>query len=385
MTPEPSLHDRLALAASAWFDRQHQAVATRLSVAALPGVAPPPAGALWAWLAAQWPAGLGPLVVNPMREDWVDATALAACQAPQLRLEAPAFLAPALLDPQAGLAPDQRVLRLGAPGTVPPGTGWCVLPAAPGAGQVAGVAWVLAGADQPEAALQALAQGAAAVQGWPLEDVAAPRPATGRRAPNAELRVVTDLLQRLDRDESPARLEAVLKGAPALGFRLLRYLNSPGFGLAVEVQSFQHAVMLLGSQRLRRWLALLLASSADDPRARPLMLLAVRRALLMESLLPEGDPLRGEAFLCGVFSLLDRMLGQPMPQLLADLPVAQAVGTALLDRQGPLAPLLALAEVAEREVPQDVVEAAADLLLTPGEVNRALWRALVLAQRLLAG
>jgi EAL and modified HD-GYP domain-containing signal transduction protein len=56
----------------------------------------------------------------------------------------------------------------------------------------------------------------------------------------------------------------VLKNDPTLAFRLLRYINSPAFGLRVEVTRFRHAIMLLGYQRLKRWLALLLASASKD-------------------------------------------------------------------------------------------------------------------------
>ena len=54
--------------------------------------------------------------------------------------------------------------------------------------------------------------------------------------------------------------------------RLLRYINSPAFGLRVEISSFSHAIMMLGYQRLKRWLAPLLDGtirSAFARRGRP--------------------------------------------------------------------------------------------------------------------
>jgi len=58
----------------------------------------------------------------------------------------------------------------------------------------------------------------------------------------------------------------------------------------VEINSFGHALMMLGYQRLKRWLALLLASSAKGSNAKPTMYAAVRRGLLMEELAREhGD------------------------------------------------------------------------------------------------
>ena len=41
-------------------------------------------------------------------------------------------------------------------------------------------------------------------------------------------------------------IEAALKQDVALSYKLLRYINSAGFGLSCEVQSFRHAVTILG-------------------------------------------------------------------------------------------------------------------------------------------
>jgi AraC-like DNA-binding protein len=89
--------------------------------------------------------------------------------------------------------------------------------------------------------------------------------------------------------------------------------------------------MLLGYGRLKRWLALLLASSTKDANAKPLLFAAVRRGLLLEELVRhQGDAeLRGEMFICGVFSLLDRLLNQPFVELLASVPVPERVRQAL--------------------------------------------------------
>jgi EAL and modified HD-GYP domain-containing signal transduction protein len=167
----------------------------------------------------------------------------------------------------------------------------------------------------------------------------------------------------------------------------MRYLNSPGFGLSVEISSFRHALMILGYQRLKRRLALLVTSAIDDPDLKPLMHLAVRRGLLMEELVrPGGDEaLRNELFICGVFSTLDRMIGQPFEQLLKSIPVQESVASALVDDSGPCAPFLALARAVEAESAYDIREVADTLLLTVGDVNRALVKALVHAHSLTAG
>jgi EAL and modified HD-GYP domain-containing signal transduction protein len=200
----------------------------------------------------------------------------------------------------------------------------------------------------------------------------------------ADLQVVMSLISAVDKEAPVSQLEAILKRDPTLAFRLMRYLNSPAFGLSVEINSFGHALMLLGYQRLKRWLALLLASSSKDVNAKPLLFAAVRRGLLMEELVrQQGDAeLRGELFICGVFSLLDRLLGQPMAELLASVPVPERVAQALRSEGGPHAPLLALVQAVEAAAAYDIREQAEALLIAPGELNRAVLAALAAARQL---
>ena len=221
--------------------------------------------------------------------------------------------------------------------------------------------------------------------GWPVGD--APGADSKAKPIPAGVTTVVDLMQRVDRQEPAEKLEAVVKNDPTLAFRLMRYLNSPGFGLSVEISSFRHALMILGYQRLKRWLALLVTSAIDDPDLKPLMQLAVRRGLLMEEIARPGgdDALRNELFICGVFSTLDRMIGQPFEQLLKTIPVQESVAQALAHDTGPCAPFLALARAVETESAYDIRECAEALMLSVGDVNRALAKSLVHAHSLTKG
>ncbi len=229
---------------------------------------------------------------------------------------------------------------------------------------------------------QAFERDAVAVVGWPLDDEL-PK-ASSRAAVPPDVQVVLELISGVDRDVPASKLEMVLKREPTLAFRLMRYLNSPAFGLSVEITSFGHALMLLGTQRLKRWLALLLASASKGNNARPLMHAAVRRGLMMEELArTHGDAeLRGQMFICGVFSLLDRLLNQPFADMLNNLPVPDRVQQALLGQGGPFSPYLALVKAVEQESAFDTREAAELLMLDISEVNRAFMHALLAGRQL---
>ena len=88
-------------------------------------------------------------------------------------------------------------------------------------------------------------------------------------------------------------------------------------------------------------------------------------------------------FICGVFSLLDRMMGQPFAELLSSIPVPEACASALVRRQRPATSrYLELVRAIEPESLFDIRDAAEALMLTAAEVNRALLRALVAARQL---
>lgn len=196
--------------------------------------------------------------------------------------------------------------------------------------------------------------------------------------------VILQLINLVRQQASTDRIEEVLKKDPTLSFNLLRFINSAGFGLRNEITSFRQAVILLGLKRLFRWAALLMATSkaGDAPPAAGST--AVVRGRLMELLatevLPPED--RDNAFVTGVFSLLDTMLHLPMPQALQSLSLPGDVTAALLEGKGPLAPLLQLTLACESEDDVRFAEAATALRLNNRQVNMAHLQALVWADEL---
>ncbi|HMW22052.1 MAG TPA: HDOD domain-containing protein [Burkholderiaceae bacterium] len=246
----------------------------------------------------------------------------------------------------------------------------------------------------------AFGRGAIAVVGWPLQSPPKEEPPErptlrGLRAPaggrssldnsRPELSAIIQLINQVEDEVPLSDLEATLKRDPTLAFKLMRYINSPLFGLRTEISSFGHAVMLLGYQRLKRWLALLLVTAGDDANQRPLMYAALRRGLMMEALAIEmGDEdHKGDMFICGIFSLLDRMLNKPFDALLQSIPVVDQVEQALLGTGGPYQHALDLVRATEGGFGLDIREQAEASLLDMRRVNRALLHALGGAQQLM--
>ena len=398
MSLDHAVLDQVVLGATSLFDARRAPVAAHLTVYPQRPDAGIDAAGLLQVIDVLAPPEAGPLLLSVANETGLRAL-LAAPTAPHLMLEVPGFM---LTDPELAVLLQERVaqgLSLVLGGRVPesaPQHLWSLfqavtvdranirnpLPAGLGGRPLQRY---FIGADGPAMSAGALKAGFSAVVGWAVGD--APAAGSKARPIPVGVTIVVDLMQRVDREEPAEKLEAVVRNDPTLAFRLMRYLNSPGFGLSVEISSFRHALMILGYQRLKRWLALLMTSAIDDPDMKPLMQVAVRRGLLMEEIARPGgdDALRNELFICGVFSTLDRMIGQPFEQLLKTIPVQESVANALAHDTGPCAPFLALARAVEAESAYDIREAAEALMLSVGDVNRALARSLVHAHSLTKG
>jgi EAL and modified HD-GYP domain-containing signal transduction protein len=142
---------------------------------------------------------------------------------------------------------------------------------------------------------------------------------------------------------------------------------------------------MLGYAPLYRWLVLLLATASTSGYSPVLMETAVVRARLCELLGPTYLP-RSEGehlFVAGMFSLLDRLLGLPMNEVLDTIQLPEQVVQALLGREGVYGPYLALAEACELN--SDLVASlAASLDISPLDVNKAHLSALAWAQNVAA-
>jgi EAL and modified HD-GYP domain-containing signal transduction protein len=195
---------------------------------------------------------------------------------------------------------------------------------------------------------------------------------------------ILQLINLVRQQASTNEIEDVLKRDPTLSFNLLRFINSAGFGMRSEVTSFKHAVMLLGLNRLFKWAALLITTSNANDTPPAIGTTAVVRGRLMELLATEvlSPEDCDNAFVVGVFSLLDAMLGMSMEVALASVSLPANVTDALLHRTGPLAPFLELTEACETGDDAAFARAATTLGLGSAQINWAHLQALAWAETL---
>ncbi len=195
---------------------------------------------------------------------------------------------------------------------------------------------------------------------------------------------IVRLLNMVRNEAETKEIEAALKLDVALSYKLLRYINSPAFGLMVEVQSFRHAVTILGMEKLNKWLSLLLVSASKDPSAPALMQAALARGRFMELVGAQFVEKRevDNLFITGAFSLIDVLLGTTMEEVLGEMNLPEPITDALLRGEGMIRPFLDLAIACERLDPTALTEQMNKLQIPAEDVGRALVSAVAFADAL---
>ena len=390
---------QVAFGYSPFIDKNRAVTATRLTVFPLKPDAVPDAAQLLHAVGGVWPADGARVSLNVASESLLQDL-LTAQPSGNVMVEIPAFMAcdPANTAAIVALRTNGNTLMLKGrplqelPREVLPCFKYSVIDVAddrrtdgskPPPGVERSITHVQAGVRTIAEMEQAFARGAEAVLGWPIDDVVQGGSAKSR-ASQPDMQAMVELIRQVDAAEPIEKLENTLKRDPSLAFKLMRYINSPAFGLRVEISSFRHAIMMLGYKRLKRWVALLLATASKDVNMKPVMFAAVRRGLLMEELgrASSDEEMRSELFICGVFSLLDRMFQQPFSELLSNIPVPERVFQALAKDEGPFQPYVNMVRAIENESLFDFREAADALMMSVSEVNRAQLRALTAASQL---
>ncbi len=235
--------------------------------------------------------------------------------------------------------------------------------------------------DNPDEARQCLDAGFHLFQGYYF---AKPLVITGKRMSHSELALM-QLLGLVMSDAETEAIEKVFKQNPGLSFNLLRLTNSAAAGSRVKITSLANAIMVLGRRQLQRWLQLLVYT--NDNRTSfpdPLLQLAATRGKTMELLVKRipgcTKTMEDQAFMVGIMSLMNTLLGMPLAEIISPLNPPAEIRDALLSRQGPLGQLLAMIELLESYN----IDAANELLdnlapLDTEQVNHAQLEALAWA------
>ena len=187
--------------------------------------------------------------------------------------------------------------------------------------------------ETPEHLAQARALGCELFQGYAL---GRPTVHSVRTISTSRLRQLQLLAELSGKDIDLFRVVSLVSRQPSLAVRLLRVSNSASAGLNRRMSSVQEAVVMLGTQKVREWVALMVLGEVAPDADENQVAMAVARARMCQEVAEQVAVAGDVAFTAGLLLGVADLLGTPVDDLLAGLPVAEELADALVRGAGPL-------------------------------------------------
>jgi c-di-GMP-related signal transduction protein len=173
---------------------------------------------------------------------------------------------------------------------------------------------------------------------------------SGKEIPGNQLALL-QIMAAVNRPEFDiGEIETLIAPDVSLAYKLLRYINSAFFAKAQKISSIQQALVYMGETEIRRFVSLIAMSNLAQDKPGELIRAACVRGKFCELLggVIQQQVAPSELFTLGMFSLIDAILDQPMQIVMKELPLANDIKTALIDRKGRLIGYLLLVETYEK-------------------------------------
>ena len=186
-------------------------------------------------------------------------------------------------------------------------------------------------------------------------------------------------------------IESLIKTDLTLSYKIMRYMKHTAFkhvgACNFSKLTLSEVLRYLGENQLRRFVAVVVLASAGNDTVDELYPLSMMRGKFCE-LIAEKMPAPGlaeNAFMCGLFSLLDTLLELPMAELMKQIAVPQAVSQALCHQEGVLADMVTLCRHYEQQEWEEAARIANGLGLSDDDVVDAMRTATIWAGENAAG
>ncbi|NPA17505.1 EAL and HDOD domain-containing protein [Persephonella sp.] len=190
---------------------------------------------------------------------------------------------------------------------------------------------------------------------------------------------VMELFTKVRESFNPPEIEEIIKRNPDLSISLLKYVNSAAFSFRSKITSIRHAISILGQRNLLQWLLLFLYRAGEsEPYAETLLEVSAERGKTMEILaqqinLPDEEV--EKAFLVGMLSLVDKLLGVPAEKLIKELNLDEDIVKAIVEKEGVLGKLLNIVEKTEEGKVGEIADTIKQLGLQLNDVMSAQLKA----------
>ncbi len=164
---------------------------------------------------------------------------------------------------------------------------------------------------------------------------------------NLELKreVMLKLINALLEGEDLNKIAEIVSLDPNLSVKLLKFINSPYFGLKKEIKSIVQAIAYLGYKNLKDYIFLLLTSSILKNASKEEIKRVIKFAYLMRELakrlMPEYED---EAFMVGILDSVYQEIGDEIKEILEKAGVSEYVINGVLREDSKLGKLKVLAK-----------------------------------------
>ncbi|MEN0582974.1 MULTISPECIES: EAL domain-containing protein [unclassified Kosakonia] len=183
--------------------------------------------------------------------------------------------------------------------------------------------------------------------------------------------------------ESPNlnKIEDLLKRDVSLSFKIMRYAqnilyNTRGIS-GFRNQSLRDIVVYLGISEMRRFVLVACLTSFEDVTNTEIYYLSLIRAKFCELVAARtsSNNISNDAFMAGLFSLLDVILGLPLEELMAQIAVSSEVAKALEANSGELYPYVRLARLYEQRMWDEASDVAHEIGLPNSAISELMNQA----------
>lgn len=167
-----------------------------------------------------------------------------------------------------------------------------------------------------------------------------PKVIKGKKIQGSQVALM-QLIQELQNPKAtPEKLEEMIIRDPALTYKLLRIVNSAGYGLVRQVESVAEAIVLLGLEQVKKW-ATLIAMSSSQEKPEELSRSLLIRGRMCEQIAQEKKLSNyGSYFMAGMMSGLHALLDIERDTMLEQVPLGDDIKNAVSMGQGPIGEVL---------------------------------------------
>ncbi|OGO86253.1 MAG: hypothetical protein A2Y22_07360 [Clostridiales bacterium GWD2_32_59] len=128
------------------------------------------------------------------------------------------------------------------------------------------------------------------------------------------------------------RISEIIESDPTLTLQLLKLINSVAFRAIQRITSVREALVRLGMKEVRKWISVIMLREVSKELPIEVMRVSIVRAYFMESLADASElkSRKSEAFMFGLFSMIDVLFSFDRVELLKDIPINEDLKQGLM-------------------------------------------------------